>query len=101
MTKKIISKDYFADYIKGEVYNYGLKCASPLFESDEREVVFVAQGEEKKIHIVHDSNSRKFLQVHVATQARAEIEIILIAKPLNEALDRSSICFNKVAVCIN
>lgn len=72
--------DYFTDYISGEMYVYGLKCTTPSFEVDEREVVFVAQGEEKKIHIVHNGSSRKFLQIHVARDAKVEIEMILIAK---------------------
>lgn len=71
---------YFTNYIKGEVYTYGLKCTSPSFDIDEREIVFVGQGEEKKIRIVHDSHSRKFLQVHVGVDANVAIEIVLIAK---------------------
>ena len=69
---KIIDRDYFTDYTKGEEYSYGLKCVSPVFDTDEREVVFVAQGEEKKIHVVHDGHSRKFLRVHVAARAKVE-----------------------------
>lgn len=80
MTKKIIREDYFTDYTKGEVYNYGLKCASPLFDIDEREVIFIVQGKEKKIRIVHDSNARKFLQIHVGLDAKVDVEIILIAR---------------------
>lgn len=77
---KIIDRDYFTDYTKGEEYSYGLKCVSPVFDTDEREVVFVAQGEEKKIHVVHDGHSRKFLRVHVAARAKVEVEIVLVAK---------------------
>lgn len=72
--------DYFTNYIKGEIYNYGLKCTSPSFEVDEHEIVFIAQGEEKKICIVHDSNTRKFLQVHAGFQSKVDVEVILIAK---------------------
>ncbi len=72
--------DYFTNYIKGEIYNYGLKCTSPSFEVDEHEIVFIAQGEKKKICIVHDSNARKFLQVHAGFQSKVDVEVILIAK---------------------
>lgn len=72
--------DYFTNYVPGEVYVYGLKCTTPSFEVDEREVIFVTQGEEKNIHIIHNSNSRKFLQIHVARDAKVDVEIILIAK---------------------
>lgn len=72
--------DYFTNYIKGEVYTYGLKCTSPLFDVDEREAVFVTEGEQKKIQIVHETYSRKFLQIRIAAQAKVEVEIILIAK---------------------
>lgn len=77
---KIIGKDYFADYTKGEIYNYGLKCTTPLFEIDEREVIFIAPGEGKKFRIIHDGYSRKFLQIHVAKGASVEIEVVLVAK---------------------
>ena len=82
----MIRQDYFTNYIKGEVYTYGLKCTSPQFDIDEREVIFVAQGEEKKIRVVHDSYSRRFLQIHVVGQAKVEVEIVLIAKE-NSTLD--------------
>ncbi|MFZ2151680.1 MAG: SufD family Fe-S cluster assembly protein [Minisyncoccia bacterium] len=72
--------DYFTNCVLGEAYVYGLKCTTPLFEVDEREVIFVTQGEEKKIRIIHNSNSRKFLQIHVARNAKVDVEIILIAK---------------------
>lgn len=72
--------DYFTDYTKGEVYKYGLKCISPSFKIDEREVVFIEHGQIKKIRIIHDINSRKFLQVRVAKDATVEIEVIIVAK---------------------
>ncbi len=83
---KTINRDYFTNYIKGEVYTYGLKCTSPVFDIDERETVFVGEGEEKSIRIVHDIHSRRFLQVHVASGAHVAIEIVLIAKE-NSTLD--------------
>ena len=72
--------DYFTKYIEGDSYNYGLKCMTPSFEVDEREVVFIAQGEEKKIRIIHNNNSRKFLQIHVARDAKIDVEVTLISK---------------------
>lgn len=72
--------DYFTNYVSGEVYVYGLKCSSPSFKVDERQVVFVTEGEQKKIQIIHDTYSRKFLQIRIAAQAKVEVEIVLIAK---------------------
>lgn len=71
-------KDYFSDYIKGQAYTYGLKCASPEFDEDVREVVHVSKGEEKKIKITQSTHSRIFLQVHVAEGAKVEVEVVLI-----------------------
>lgn len=73
-------KDYFNNYTKGEAHTYGLKCASPAFTEDIRQVVYVAKGEDRKIKIIHDAHSRRFLQVHVAESAKTEIEIVLVAK---------------------
>lgn len=72
--------DYFSNYKKGEAYAYGLKCVSPEFVHDVREIFGVEDREEKKIRIVHDTNSRKFLRIHVGVEAKVEVEIILIAK---------------------
>jgi len=72
--------DYFTNYNFGEAYAYGLKCVSPEYAEDTREVIVIPQSEEKKVRIVHDSNSRKFLRVYVAAYAKVEIEIVLIAK---------------------
>ena len=72
-------KDYFSDYTKGELYNYGLKCVSPKFVDDSREVVVLNESEVRNISIVHNSNSRKFLQVHVSADAKVSVEVILTA----------------------
>lgn len=82
----MMKMNYFTDYTKGEAYVYGLKCASPEFINDVREIVSVGEHEEKKIRIVHDTNSRRFLQVRIEAGAKVEVEIILIAKK-NEVLD--------------
>lgn len=73
-------KDYFNNYKKGEAYSYGLKCASPEFSEDSREIVYVAKNETRDIKIIHDSYSRKFLQVHVAHGAVVNVEVVLIAQ---------------------
>lgn len=76
----MMQMDYFSNYKKGEAYVYGLKCVSPEFAHDVREIVVVGDREEKKIRIVHKTNSRKFLRVHVGAGAKVEVEIILITK---------------------
>ncbi len=78
--------DYFSNYTKGQAHTYGLKCVSPEFIDDIREIVVVEEHEEKKIRIVHDVSSRKFLQVHVGVNAKVEVEVVLIAKE-DEVLD--------------
>jgi hypothetical protein len=82
----MMQMDYFSNYKKGEVYTYGLKCVSPEFIDDIREIMVVGEREEKKIRIVHDTNSRRFLQVRVEVGAKVEVEIVLIAKK-DEVLD--------------
>lgn len=71
--------DYFTEYKKGESYTYGLKCTSPVYDVDVRDVVYVGEGEKRIIQIAHDVHSRKFMQVHVAARADVRIEVILSA----------------------
>lgn len=73
-------QDYFSDYTKGESYSYGLKCVSPEFVDDSREVVVLNNNEVRNISIAHDSNSRKFLQVHLSSDAKVNVELVLVAK---------------------
>lgn len=72
-------QDYFSNYKKGESYVYGLKCKSPEFVEDIREVITLSPHESKTISIVHDIHSRKFLQVRLLDDAKVSIDVRLIA----------------------
>lgn len=72
-------KDYFSQYKKGEAYAYGLKCQSPEYVDDVREVVTLLPHESRTISITQNGNTRKFLQVRLADHAKVSIDIILTA----------------------
>lgn len=78
--------DYFNNYTKGKSYAYGLKCVSPVYDEDVRDIVYVGEGEKRIIQIKHNTHSRQFLQIHVAVRADVKIEIVLSAKE-NTCLD--------------
>ncbi len=78
--------DYFTEYKKGESYTYGLKCTSSVYDVDVRDVVYIGENEKRIIQIVHDTHSRKFIQVHVAARADVRIEINLSA-PIGTVID--------------
>lgn len=74
-----MKKDYFTDYIPGESYVYGLKCASGTFAHDERQIITVPAHTSREIVFVHKETSRYFLQIHLAEYASVSVHFTIKA----------------------
>lgn len=76
----MMRKNYFENCILGESYTYGLKCTSPAYVDDVREVVEVAAYTHKNIVIKIDTHCRRMYKIILSEGAEVDITCVIVAR---------------------